>query len=311
MEGSMSLIIEPTLRSELLAGQAAIVTGGSRGIGGAVAITLAANGARVVIADVDEAKAAEAVEAINQSFGDGRASAFVADLVAEGVCDTLVKDTIDTCGGLDIVVNNAGYAWDGGVHSMTDEQFQAMLDIHLIVPFRLARACAPHFRAAARADDETGSARHRKTVMVSSGAGVWGLAGAANYSAAKAGMLGLMRTLAQEWGPMRVNVNAVAFGVIQTRFGLPQSEREVINTGGRTIHVGMPPKQAQRLGVTINPEHVITDEEMYAARQLPGILLGRTGTIREAADAIFWLCSPLSDYITGQTIAVNGGARGG
>jgi 3-oxoacyl-[acyl-carrier protein] reductase len=311
MEGSMSMLIEPTLRSELLAGQVAIVTGGSRGIGGAAAAMLAANGARVVIADVDEAKAAEAAEAINQSFGDGRASAFVADLVAEGVCDALVKDTIDTCGGLDIVVNNAGYAWDGGVHSMTDEQFQAMLDIHLIVPFRLARACAPHFRAVARADDETGSARHRKTVMVSSGAAVGGLAGAANYAAAKAGMLGLMGTLAQEWGSMRVNVNAIAFGVIQTRFALPQSEREVIRTGGRTIHVGMPARQAQRLGVTIDPERIVTDEEMYAARQFPGILLGRTGTIREAADVIFWLCSPLSDYVTGQTIRVNGGARGG
>jgi 3-oxoacyl-[acyl-carrier protein] reductase len=311
MEGSMSMLIEPTLRSELLAGQVAIVTGGSRGIGGAAAAMLAANGARVVIADVDEAKAAEAADAINQSFGDGRASAFVADLVAEGVCDALVKDTIDTCGGLDIVVNNAGYAWDGGVHSMTDEQFQAMLDIHLIVPFRLARACAPHFRAVARADDETGSTRHRKTVMVSSGAAVGGLAGAANYAAAKAGMLGLMGTLAQEWGSMRVNVNAIAFGVIQTRFALPQSEREVIRTGGRTIHVGMPARQAQRLGVTIDPERIVTDEEMYAARQFPGILLGRTGTIREAADVIFWLCSPLSDYVTGQTIRVNGGARGG
>jgi 3-oxoacyl-[acyl-carrier protein] reductase len=311
MEGSMSMLIEPTLRSELLAGQVAIVTGGSRGIGGAAAATLAANGARVVIADVDEAKAAEAVGAINQFVGDGRASAFVADLVADGVCDALVKDTIDTCGGLDIVVNNAGYAWDGGVHSMTDEQFQAMLDIHLIVPFRLARACAPHFRAAARADDKTGSARHRKTVMVSSGAGVGGLAGAANYAAAKAGMLGLMGTLAQEWGSMRVNVNAIAFGVIQTRFALPQSAREVIRTGGRTIHVGMPARQAQRLGVTVDPERIVTDEEMYAARQFPGILLGRTGTIREAADVIFWLCSPLSDYVTGQTIRVNGGARGG
>jgi 3-oxoacyl-[acyl-carrier protein] reductase len=311
MEGSMSMLIEPTLRSELLAGQVAIVTGGSRGIGGAAATMLAANGARVVVADVDEAKAAEAAGAINQSFGDGRASAFVADLVAEGVCDALVKDTIDTCGGLDIVVNNAGYAWDGGVHSMTDEQFQAMLDIHLIVPFRLARACAPHFRAAARADDETGSARHRKTVMVSSQAGVGGLAGAANYAAAKAGMLGLMGTLAQEWGSMRVNVNAIAFGVIQTRFALPQSEREVIRTGGRTIHVGMPARQAQRLGVSVDPERIVTDEEMYAARQFPGILLGRTGTIREAADVIFWLCSPLSDYVTGQTVRVNGGARGG
>ena len=149
--------------------------------------------------------------------------------------------------------------------------------------------------------------------MVSSLAGQWGLAGAANYAAAKAGMLGLMRTLAQEWGRFRVNVNAVAFGVIQTRFGLPQSEHEVIETGGRTIHVGMPAKQAERLGVTVEPDRIVSDEEMYKARTMPSstVALGRSGTIRDAADAIFWLCSPLSDYVTGQTITVSGGARGG
>jgi 3-oxoacyl-[acyl-carrier protein] reductase len=167
------------------------------------------------------------------------------------------------------------------------------------------------FKAAAEADDKRGEQRQRKTVMVSSLAGQWGLPGAGNYAAAKAGMLGLMRTLAQEWGRFRVNVNAVAFGVIQTRFGLPQSEREVIETGGRTVHVGMPAKQAERLGVRVDPDHIVTDEEMYASRPMPAIPLGRTGTIREAADAIFWLCSPLSDYLTGQVIAVNGGARGG
>jgi 3-oxoacyl-[acyl-carrier protein] reductase len=305
------MLIHPTLRSGLLDGQVAIVTGGSRGIGGATATTLAANGAHVVVAEVDRAKAEEHVATLNDSFGDRAASSFVADLVAEGACDALVKHALDTFGGLDIVVNNAGYAWDAGIHNMTDEQFQAMIDIHLVVPFRLARASAPVFRAAAEADDERGVSRHRRTVMVSSMAGAWGLAGAGNYAAAKAGMLGLMRTLAQEWGRFRVNVNAVAFGIIQTRFGLPQSDREVVETGGRTIHVGMPPKQAERMGVRVDVDRVVTDEEMYAARPIPGIPLGRSGTIREAADAIFWLCSPLSDYVTGQMIPVNGGARGG
>jgi 3-oxoacyl-[acyl-carrier protein] reductase len=305
------MLIEPTLRSDLLAGQVAVVTGGARGIGGATATTLAANGAHVVIAEVDKAKADETVNSLNTAFGPDTASAFIADLVAPGACDELVAHTLRTFGALDIVVNNAGYAWDSRVHNMTDEQFQAMLDIHLIVPFRLARACAPVFRAAAKTDADAGRTRHRKTVMVSSMAGAWGLDGAANYAAAKAGMLGLMRTLAQEWGPLQVNVNAVAFGIIQTRFGLPQSDHEVIQTGGRTIHVGMPAKQAQRLGIHTDPGQVVTDQEMYASRPMPGIPLGRTGTIREAADAIFWLCSPLSDYTTGQVIPVNGGARGG
>ena len=305
------MLIEPTLRSELLAGRVAIVTGGARGIGGATATMLAANGASVVVAEVDGPKADETVGTLNDNFGNAAASAFVADLIAPGACDGLVQHAVDTYGAVDIVVNNAGYAWDGGIHNMSDEQFQAMLDIHLIVPFRLARACAPLFKAAAEADGRRGESEHRKTVLVSSLAGQWGLVGAGNYAAAKAGMLGLMRTLAQEWGRFRVNVNAVAFGVIQTRFGLPQSESEVIQTGGRMIRVGMPAKQAERLGVRIDPNHVVTDEETYAAKPMRTIPLGRTGTIREAADAIFWLCSPLSDYVTGQVIAVNGGARGG
>lgn len=311
MEGSLGVLIEPTLRSDLLAGQIAIVTGGSRGIGGATSTMLAANGARVVIADVDNAKAAETVGVLNSAFGEGTATAHVADLVAPGACANLVAETLGSYGGLDIVVNNAGYAWDGGVHRLTDEQFQAMLDIHLIVPFRLARACAPHFRAAAHADQEAERPRRRKTVMVSSMAGCWGLAGASNYAAAKAGMFGLTRSLAQEWGSVGVNVNAVAFGVIQTRFARPQSEHEVIHTGGRTIHVGMPAKQAERLGMPVDPSRVVGDEEMYQPMALPEVTLGRAGTIREAADAIFWLCSPLSDYVTGQTIPVNGGHRGG
>jgi 3-oxoacyl-[acyl-carrier protein] reductase len=303
------MLIEPTLRSDLLAGQVAIVTGGARGIGGATATMLAANGARVVIAEVDPTKADEAVATLNEAFGTDTASAFIADLVVPDACDRLVAHTLGIFGALDIVVNNAGYAWDSRVHAMSDEQFQAMLDIHLVVPFRLARACAPVFRAAAKA--ETDTVRHRKTVMVSSMAGEWGLDGAANYAAAKAGVLGLMRSLAQEWGAMRVNVNAVAFGIIQTRFGLPQSEHEVIHTGGRTIHVGMPAKQAQRMGVTIDTDLPPTDAEVYAPKPLPGLVLGRTGTIGEAADAVFWLCSPLSNYVTGQVIPVNGGARGG
>jgi 3-oxoacyl-[acyl-carrier protein] reductase len=302
------MLIEPTLRSDLLAGQVAIVTGGSRGIGGAAATMLAANGAKVVIADVDGPKADQTARSLNADFGAGTASIHVADLVAPGACDELVSHALDTHGGLDIVVNNAGYAWDAGLHNMTDEQFQAMLDIHVKVPFRLARACAPVFKAGAESDPEP---HYRKTVMVSSLAGQWGLTGAGNYAAAKAGVLGLMRTMAQEWGKFNVNVNAVAFGVIQTRFGLPQSDTETIETGGRTIHVGMQPKQAERMGVQLDPERPPTDQEIYAPRSIPGIPLGRSGTIAEAADAIFWLASPLSDYVTGQVITVNGGARGG
>jgi 3-oxoacyl-[acyl-carrier protein] reductase len=205
------VLIEPTLKSDLLAGRVAIVTGGARGIGGATATMLAANGASVVVAEVDGAKAEETVSTLTTEFGARAASAHVADLVAPGACDGLVKHALDTFGGLDIVVNNAGYAWDGGIHNMTDEQFQAMLDIHLIVPFRLARACAPVFREAAVADEQRGERRHRKTVMVSSLAGQWGLVGAGNYASAKAGMLGLMRSLPRqrERGGVRCHPDAL------------------------------------------------------------------------------------------------------
>lgn len=305
------MLIEPRLKSDLLKGQVAIVTGGSRGIGGATSEMLAANGAHVVIADIDDEAASSAADAINEAFGENSASTHVADLVATDACDTLVMGTMKEHGRIDIVVNNAGYAWDGGIHSMTDDQFQAMLDIHLIVPFRLARACAPVFRSAVQKEDEAGIEGYRKFVMVSSLAGQWGLMGAGNYASAKAGMLGLMRTLAQEWGRLRVNSNAVAFGQIQTRFGQPQSDDMVIETGGRTIKVGMSHKQAERMGVKVDPDHKPTDEEIYATKSNRMITLGRSGSIREAADSIFWLSSPLSNYVTGQVLTVSGGARGG
>jgi len=305
------MLIEPRLQSDLLAGQVAIITGGSRGIGGATSEMLAANGAHVVIADIDDEAASSAAAAINEAFGENRASTHIADLVATDACNTLVSETMKQHGRVDIVVNNAGYAWDGGIHSMTDDQFQAMLDIHLIVPFRLARACAPVFRSAAAQEDEKGIEGYRKFVMVSSLAGQWGLMGAGNYASAKAGMLGLMRTLAQEWGRLRVNSNAVAFGQIQTRFGLPQSDDRIIETGGRRIKVGMSHKQAERMGVKVDPDHKPTDEEIYATKSNRMITLGRSGSIREAADSIFWLSSPLSNYVTGEVLTVSGGARGG
>jgi 3-oxoacyl-[acyl-carrier protein] reductase len=295
------LLIEPTLRSDILAGQVAIVTGGSRGIGGATSETLAANGAHVVIADVDGTAADASAAGLCAEYGAARASAHASDLVAPGACDVLVQETVERHGRLDIVVNNAGYAWDSGTHNMTDEMFQAMLDIHLIVPFRMARAAAPYYKEVAEKEDAKGEAGRRRIVMVSSGAALMGLPGAVNYASAKSGMLGLMRTLAREWGSKyRVNANAVAFGVIATRFGLPQSDREVIETGGRTIHVGMPAKQAERIGVKIDPDHVPTNEEIYAPRW-KGM-----GTIRQAADSIFFLCSPMADYVNGQTLSVSG-----
>jgi 3-oxoacyl-[acyl-carrier protein] reductase len=306
MEGTLTMLFTPTLQSDLLAGRVAVVTGGAQGIGRATAETLAANGAKVCIADLGSLLGVEVAAGIGES-----AVSFSADLVQPGAADDLVEFAVRTFGQLDILVNNAGYAWDAPLHRMTDEQFQAMLDVHLTLPFRLCRAAAPYMREPGKAEQERGEERFRKVVMVSSLAASFGNIGAGNYAAAKAGLLGLMRSLANEWGPYKVNVNAVAFGAIQTRFAQPQTERSVLRTGGQEIHIGLSAKALAQRGVIVDPDHQPTTEEIYTPTSRNGIALGRTGTVQEAADAIFWLTSPLSNYVTGQVVVVSGGARGG
>ena len=295
------MLTTPTLSSSLLEGQTAIVTGGGNGIGRATCELLAANGARVVVVDLDGDLAHEVASDIG-----GGATAFAADLTDPEVPDRLIADVAAAGNGIDIIVNGAGYFWDAPVHAMSDEQFQAMLDIHLLAPFRICRAAAPYFRDAGRREAREGQARHRKVVMVSSLAASFGNPGAGNYAAAKGGLIGLTKTLAAEWGSANVNVNAVSFGIIQTRFGAPQSAQQSITVGGREIPLGVPDKTLQAMG--FDPDE---DRDLYAPRKTPGTALGRTGTIQEAADAIFWLPSPLSNYVTGQVIPVSGGARGG
>lgn len=295
------MLTNPTLSSALLDGQTAIVTGAGNGIGRATAEALAANGARVVVVDLDADLAAE----VAGEIGNG-ATTFVGDLTDAAMPDKLIADVAAAGNGIDIIVNSAGYFWDAPVHKMTDEQFQAMLDIHLLAPFRICRAAAPYFRDAGRAEAASGTPRHRKVVNVTSLAATFGNPGAANYAAAKAGLIGLTKTLALEWGTANVNVNAVAFGVIQTRFGVPQSAQQTIKVDGREIPLGVPDKTLIAMG--LDP----TDEgDLYASQPLSGSAMGRTGTIQEAADAIFWLASPLSNFVTGQVIPVSGGARGG
>ncbi|RLQ95455.1 SDR family NAD(P)-dependent oxidoreductase [Falsibacillus albus] len=265
----------------MLENQVAIITGSGRGVGRAVALQMAKSGAKVVVSDRDEAPTMEVVEEIRSNGGE--ALAFPGDVTDSHFAAEIMKTAAETFGGIDILVNNAGYTWDGMIHKMTDEQFQAMLDIHLIAPFKLIREAAPYFREAGKKDIENGTPKYRKIVNVSSVAGVMGNVGQANYSSAKAGLIGLTKTVAREWGAFNVNCNAVAFGLIDTRLTQKKEIGEKVNG----VEVGI-------------PEKVRTMFE----KSIPQ---GRGGTPDEAAQGIFYLASPLSNYTNGQVLHINGG----
>jgi 3-oxoacyl-[acyl-carrier protein] reductase len=267
----------------MLDGKAAIVTGSGRGIGRATAEMLTAQGARVLVNDLDPDLTDEAVAAVG-----GKTVGWAGDLTRTGAADDLVATAVEAFGQLDIVVNNAGYAWDGPIHKMGDEQFQGMLDIHTVVPFRVLRAAAPHMREPAKREREEGREVFRKIVNVTSVSGLFGSAGQVNYSAAKAAMVGLTKTAAKEWGAFRINVNAVAFGFVETRLTAPQGEAGSHKVdGGDEVGLG------------------ITDQVRESATQL--IPIGRGATTEEAAGPIVFLCTPWADYIQGQVIPVAGG----
>jgi 3-oxoacyl-[acyl-carrier protein] reductase len=174
---------------------------------------------------------------------------------------------------------------------MSDEQFQAMLDIHTIVPFRLTRAVAPHWREAAKQEAAHGEEVFRKIVNVTSISGTMGNAGQANYSAAKAGVTGLTKTIAKEWGQFKINVNAVAFGFVETRLTQAKEQGEAIEREGERIEIGVPEQQ-----------------RAMASMIIP---LGRPAQPGEAAGPVLFLCSPLSNYVHGQVLNVTGGQFGG
>jgi 3-oxoacyl-[acyl-carrier protein] reductase len=270
----------------VLAGKAAIVTGAARGIGRAVAELLAEHGASILVSDVDEELAQETAAQI------GDAVAVAGDLTEDGVPEAVVRNAVDSFGRLDIVVNNAGYTWDGMAHKLSDDQFRAMLEIHTVAPFRLLRAAAPHLRDAGKADREAGREVFRKVVNVTSISGTQGNVGQANYSAAKAGLVGLTKSLAREWGPFKVNVNAVAFGFVETRLTAASDDGgETIRRGDAEIRLGIPEKMRE-LAPTIIP-------------------LGRPATPQEAAGPIFFLCSPWSNFVHGQVLTASGGQTTG
>ena len=269
-----------------LDGQVAIVSGSGRGIGREIALKLASEGASVVINDLDHEPAEQTVAEIIAA--GGKATACVGSVTDSGFAERFVQSAIDQFGGLDIIVNNAGYTWDNVIQKMTDEQWEAMLAVHVTAPFRILRAASGFIREAAKKEQENGIAHHRKVVNISSTSGVFGNAGQANYGAAKAAINGLTRAMAKEWGRYNVNVNSVAYGLIKTRL------TEADANAGASITI-----EGNEIRVGVNPQLLASAEKM--------IPLGRAGTPQEAAGAVYILCLPEANYISGQVLICGGG----
>lgn len=272
---------------KMLNGKVCIVTGGGRGIGQATALLFAQEGGKVAISELDAGPADETVAEIKKLGGE--AIAVVGDITAAGAPEKLVKAAVDAFGpNIDIIANIAGYTWDSFIHKMTDQQWDAILNIHLKAPFQILRAAAPYIRDNAKKEKEEGRMVMRKVINISSVAGTDGNPAQANYSSAKSGIIGLTKSLAREWGPFNVNVNCIAFGWIETRLTKAKEDgAETIEREGKKIALGVP-----KAGL-----------DAFKAM----IPLGRPGSAREAAGAILFFASPLSDYATGQVLKVSGG----
>lgn len=269
-----------------LEGKVALVSGSGRGIGREIALKLAAEGANVVVNDLDAEPAQQTVFDIKAA--GGTATACIGSVTEDKFAERFVATAIDTWGGLDIIVNNAGYTWDNVIQKMTDEQWETILAVHLTAPFRILRAASGFIREAAKREAAEGREVFRKVVNISSNSGVYGNAGQSNYAAAKAGINGLTRALAKEWGRYKVNVNSVAFGLIRTR--LTEADADA----GATIDI-----EGRQIRVGVNPELMKTLEST--------IPLGRGGYPAEAAGAVYLFCIPESNYVSGQVLVCSGG----
>jgi 3-oxoacyl-[acyl-carrier protein] reductase len=271
-----------------LAGKAAVVTGAGRGIGRAIAQKLGQAGASVLLVDIDESALREAQVAV-QTTG-AKATTIAGDLTHSEFPTKVIDKLIEEFRSVDIIVNNAGYTWDSVIQKATDEQFQAMLDIHVVAPFRILRAASHWIRETAKEENETGPRAVRKIVNITSISGIDGNPGQVGYASGKAAIVGLTKTLAKEWGRYNVTVNAVGFGLIDTRLIKPMEDAATnISIGERHVHVGMQGQVREQV-----------------TKQIP---LGRLGTPDDAANAVFFFCSPLSDYVTGEVLVCGGGIR--
>ncbi|KAL4915343.1 3-oxoacyl-reductase [Aspergillus aurantiobrunneus] len=274
--------------SGLLAGQVAIITGAGQGIGAEAARLFANEGAKVVVADIDGEKANAVVSAINGAAA-GRAIAVVGDILDDKYIQTLVDKAAKFGNGkIHVIVNNAGFTWDGVIHKITDKQWDTMIAVHNTAPFKLIRAAAKYFRVK---DGEP-----RVVINISSTSGIHGNAGQANYALAKAGVVGLTRTIAKEWGPaFGVRSNTIAFGFVQTRLTAAKEKGAFITTpDGTKVALGIPGQQ-------------ISARQGGEKQTYPDIPLGRPASPEEAARSVLAVASPLFSYVNGETIRVTGG----
>ena len=268
-----------------LAGKTALISGSGRGIGREVALKMVSEGASVVINDLDAELADSVVKEI-EAMG-AKAVACVGSVTEEEFGEKFVQTAVDAFGGLDIIVNNAGYTWDNVIQKMSDEQWYAMIDVHMTAPYRILKAAQPYIKKFHTQEQQEGREVFRKVVNISSVSGLSGNAGQIAYAAAKAGVVGITKTLCKEWGRYKVNVNTVAFGFIETRLTSAISDDSIIEVEGKEIKVGVS-EQVLEMVDTLIP-------------------LGRSGTPEEAAGAVYLFCTPESNYISGQTVIVGGG----
>jgi 3-oxoacyl-[acyl-carrier protein] reductase len=265
----------------LLDDRVAVVTGAGRGIGRACALTLVQAGARVVINDVDAEPAAEAVAACHAVRPDS-AVASIGSVTDPSYTDALMRTAVDRFGKLDILVNNAGLSRDRMCHQMADEQWDLVIAVNMTGTFNCIRSASPHLREVAKRElEEQGRVSYnRKIVNFFSTAAIRGNPGQINYVAAKMGNVGITRVVAQEWARFGINVNAVAPGFTETRMTAAKKPGDLL---------GVPEEQRQAT--------------------LQRIPMGRFGEPQDIANAVLFFSSPLSDYITGQTINVSGGMQ--
>ncbi len=267
-----------------LSGKTSIVTGGARGIGRAIVQRLVSAGANAIVCDLDQ----EALQDMQASVRNSeRVAISPGDLMEPDVPQQIVNAALKAFGSIDIIVNCAGFSWDSVIQKTSDEQFLAMLNIHVVAPFRLLRAASGYLRETAKREIASGQRVMRKVVNITSISGTDGNPGQAGYSAGKAGVIGLTKTLAKEWGRYNINVNAVGFGLIQTRMTQPLQPGGNINVAGREIPIGIQPAVLDSIAAACS--------------------LGRLGTPEEAAGAVLFFCSPLSDYVTGEVLICSGG----